>query len=340
MLGYKPLAAIKTLLSRTKIYRERSTGPNNDMTMKSYSARFEMMGTFIDLVVHHQNGEQLIKDAYLQLKDYATRFTVNQADSELMRVNQHAGIVPIVVAPDLFELIKLGKHYSEDASTPFNIAIGPLVKAWRIGFQEATVPSQDLIKQKLALVDPTQIVLNEQERSVFLRQKGMEIDLGSIAKGYFADQVMHTLTAAGVDNGFISLGGNVLTIGHSPNNANKAWNVGIQNPLGKRGEVIRIVPLQGMSMVTSGINERFFESNGQRYHHLLDGTTGMPIATDIASLTIVSKHSVDGEIWSTAGFLPSAAQSINCLNAIQGIEAIAISVQGNVTATNGLLHLV
>ncbi|MDE1313578.1 FAD:protein FMN transferase [Vibrio aestuarianus] len=307
------------------------------MTMKSYSARFEMMGTFIDLVVHHQNGEQLIKDAYIQLKDYATRFTVNQADSELMRVNRNAGIAPIVVAPDLFELIKLGKHYSEDVSTPFNIAIGPLVKTWRIGFQEATVPSQEVINEKLALVDPTQIILNEQQHSVFLSQKGMEIDLGSIAKGYFADQVMQRLTEAGVDNGYISLGGNVLTIGHSPNNPNNAWNVGIQNPLSQRGDVIRIVPLQGMSMVTSGINERYFESNGQRYHHLLDGKTGMPISTDIASLTIISKHSVDGEIWSTAGFLPSTSQSISYLNTIEGIEAIAVSIDGDVLTTNGLV---
>ncbi|SHG09905.1 FAD:protein FMN transferase [Vibrio gazogenes] len=307
------------------------------MTMNSYSARFEMMGTFIDLVVYHPNGEQLIKDAYIQLKDYATRFTVNQADSELMRVNQNAGIAPIVVAPDLFELIKLGQHYSEDMSTPFNIAIGPLVKTWRIGFQEATVPPPEVIDEKLALVDPTQIMLNEQEHSVFLRQTGMEIDLGAIAKGYFADQVKQRLIDAGVASGFISLGGNVLTIGHSPKNANRAWNVGIQNPLSKRGDVIRIVPLQGMSMVTSGINERFFELNGQRYHHLLDGKTGMPISTDIASLTIVSERSVDGEIWSTAGFLPSALQSIRYLNTIEGIEAVVVSIQGEVMTTDGFV---
>ncbi|CAG9295892.1 FAD:protein FMN transferase [Celerinatantimonas diazotrophica] len=308
------------------------------MTMNSYSVRFEMMGTFIDLVVYHPNGEQLIKEAYLQLQDYATRFTANQADSELMRVNQSAGIAPIAVAPDLFELIKLGKYYSEDVSTPFNIAIGPLVKTWRIGFKEASVPSQAVVHEKLALVDPNQIMLNEQEHSVFLRQKGMEIDLGAIAKGYFADQVKQRLIDAGVENGFISLGGNVLTIGHSPKNSNKAWNVGIQNPLSERGDVIRIVPLKGMSMVTSGINERFFEFNGQRYHHLLDGKTGMPLATDIASLTIVSKRSVDGEIWSTAGFLSSASQSIHYLNAIEGIEAVVISVKGDVMITSGLVE--
>ena len=97
------------------------------------------MGTFIDLVIYHPNGKQLIKDAYLQLYQYAQRFTVNQSDSELMCVNQNAGVAPIVVQPDLFHLIKNAKEISVDSKNPFNIAIGPLVKTWRIGFKNAKV---------------------------------------------------------------------------------------------------------------------------------------------------------------------------------------------------------
>ena len=104
-----------------------------------------------------------------------------------------------------------------------------------------------------------------------------------------------------------------------------------------RSDVVRVVPLQGMSMVTSGINERFFESNGQRYHHLLDAKTGMPISTDIASLTIISRLSVDGEIWSTAGFLSSVEQAMSYLNQQQGIEAVVVSKQGEVHVTQGLM---
>ncbi|RJX71441.1 FAD:protein FMN transferase [Vibrio sinensis] len=304
--------------------------------MTNYRARFQMMGTFIDLVVYHPNGEQLIKEAYLQLECYAQRFTVNQPDSELMRVNQHAGIAPVVVQPDLFQLINVAKQSSEETKNPFNIAIGPLVKTWRIGFKDAKVPSQDEITAKLPLIDPKNIILNHDDHSVFLSKTNMEIDLGAIAKGYFADQVKQLWINAGVECGFISLGGNVVTIGHSPKNANRAWNVGIQNPLGNRGNVVRVVPLQGMSMVTSGINERFFHANGQRYHHLLDAQTGMPIITDIASLTIISQQSVDGEIWSTAGFLPSIDAAISYLDQQTGIEAVAISKQGDVHITQGL----
>lgn len=307
--------------------------------MKNYRAKFEMMGTIIDLVVNHPNGDQLIREAYLQLMDYTERFSANSTDSELTRVNNNAGIAPVAVNSDLFELIKLAKLHSETLNNPFNVAIGPLVKAWRIGFKGAKLPSQHEIKTKLALVDPTNIILDEQQHSVFLNQSGMEIDLGAIAKGYFADRVKQKLIDANVESGFISLGGNVLTIGQSPKNSNGSWNVGIQNPFSNRGEVIRVVPLQGMSMVTSGINERFFELDGKRYHHLLDEKTGYPIATDIASLTIICSESVDGEIWSTAGFLSSALESIDYLNTIKGIEAVIISDKREVIMTNGLIDL-
>ncbi|OLQ94606.1 thiamine biosynthesis protein ApbE [Vibrio ponticus] len=305
--------------------------------MTNYRTSFQMMGTIIELVVYHPNGEQLIRQAYQQLQNYAQRFTVNQPNSELMAVNHNAGIAPVTVEDDLFQLIKLAKARSQDLNNPFNIAIGPLVKAWRIGFNDAKVPSQNEIKAKLGLVDPTNILLDEANKSVYLSQVGMEIDLGAIAKGYFADQVKRTLVDAGVEHGFISLGGNVLTIGYSPKNSNHAWNVGIQNPLAARGDVLRAVPLKGMSMVTSGINERYFDVDGQRYHHLLDARTGMPITTEIASLTIISEQSVDGEIWSTAGFLPSVAEAMDYINVQAGIEAVAVSKEGEVSVTNGLV---
>jgi thiamine biosynthesis lipoprotein len=238
--------------------------------MHCFKTRFPMMGTFIDLVVYHDRGEDLIKECYLQLQEFTQRFTVNQAQSELMRVNN-------------------------------------------------------------------KIILDDDYQSVYLSQVGMQIDLGAIAKGYFADRIKDFLTANGVEHGFINLGGNVLTIGYSPENISQTWNVGIQNPLAtSRGDICRVVPLRDYSMVTSGINERYFEYNGQRYHHLLDGQKGRPISSNIASVTIISKLSVDGEIWSTAGFLPSIDDALFYLNHQVDIEAVLISNQGKVFITNGL----
>ncbi|MDG3085354.1 FAD:protein FMN transferase [Vibrio hannami] len=304
--------------------------------MPSYKTRFQMMGTFIDLVIHHDNGEQLIRDCYLQLQQFAQRFTVNQSQSELMHVNNNAGVRPVRVKADLYELIKKAQKISIDKANPFNIVIGPLVKAWRIGFDDAKLPTNIELEDKLCIVDPTKVVFDDLYQTVYLAQAGMQIDLGAIAKGYFADQIKEYLISQKVEHGYINLGGNVLTIGGSPDNNPKAWNVGIQNPLSSRGEISRVVPLTNQSMVTSGVNERYFESNGQRYHHLLDAKTGKPIATNIASVTIISNHSVDGEIWSTAGFLSSTEQALAYLNRQVGIEAVLISNQGQVYVTKGL----
>ncbi|CAM2858248.1 FAD:protein FMN transferase [Vibrio rarus] len=302
--------------------------------MPSYRARFTMMGTVIDLVVHHHDGQRLIKDCYLQLQDFEQRFTVNQTNSELMRVNHNAGIRPVRVKSDLYELIKKAKTVSQDRVNPFNVAIGPLVKSWRIGFKDAKFPSSTQISAQLKRVDPRNMILDDLYQTVYLAQIGMEIDLGAIAKGYFADRLKEYLLSQGVEQGIINLGGNVLTIGSS--NLNRAWNVGIQNPLSTRGEVSRVVALSDASMVTSGVNERYFELNGKRYHHLLDGQSGYPITTDIASVTIISKHSVEGEIWSTAGFLASMDNALGYLNQQQGIEAVLISQHGEVYVTEGL----
>ena len=304
--------------------------------MPSYKTRFQMMGTFIDLAVHHEKGELLIQDCSLQLQQFAQRFTVNQSQSELMHVNNNAGIRPVRVKADLYQLLKKSQDISLDASNPFNIAIGPLVKTWRIGFNDARLPSDAELANQLAIVDPTKILLDEQYQTVYLIQQGMQIDLGAIAKGYFADRIKGYLVSEGVESGYINLGGNVLTIGYSPDNATKAWHVGIQDPLSSRGEISRVVALRDHSMVTSGINERYFDIHGQRYHHLLDATTGKPITTNIASITIISKHSVDGEIWSTAGFLESIKEALCYLNKQVGIEAVLISNQGAVYVTNGL----
>lgn len=305
--------------------------------MRKYQASFQMMGTFIELVIYHPNGEALIQAAYRELCQYSQRFTVNAESSELMSVNQSAGISSVVVERDLFELIKKAKAVSEDSQNPFNIAIGPLVKTWRIGFQDAKVPTQEQILEILPLIDPKKIMLNERDHSVYLSEYKMEIDLGAIAKGYFADEIKRLWLRSGVEHGFINLGGNVLTIGYSPTNQNKAWNVGIQNPLSNRGEIIRAVPLNDVSMVTSGINERFLYSNGQYYHHLLDPNAGVPISTDIASISIIARLSINAEIWSTAGFLPLATDAISYLNKVSGVEAVIVTKEGTVLVTQGLV---
>ncbi|MFV0559269.1 MAG: FAD:protein FMN transferase [Enterococcus sp.] len=304
--------------------------------MQDNRCTLQLMGTVINIWVKHDTPDNLLNDVTAQLIDYEKRFSANDADSELMQLNKQAGRHSVKVSKELFELIKLGKEQSLIADSFLNIAIGPLIKAWRIGFTDAHYPKEEKIKALLPLVDPTGIHLNDKEQTVYLDKKGMEIDLGALAKGYFADAVIQFMKEKGATAGYIDLGGNIRTYGSTPGRSGNEWRVGIQNPFLPRGNYAAVLAIQGQSVVTSGIYERKFEWQGETYHHIFDDQTGYPVKTDIASITIVSKQSIDGEIWTTRLFGKSAVEAITQLNRTNGIEGIVITQDGQLASSEGL----
>lgn len=304
--------------------------------MDARNRTLRMMGTVITLTIIHPQSEMLLDQAEEKLYSFQARFSANDESSDLMVLNAHAGIHPIKVDNSLFELIKIGKEMSISSNLSLNIAIGPLVKLWRIGFSGGRVPSASEIKKKSALIHPEDIILNEAERTVYLNKKGMEIDLGAIAKGYFADELKKFFLAKGVISGMIDLGGNVLTIGEKPEPFNAYWNVGIQNPQRSRGTLLAVIAIKNQSVVTSGIYERKLEAAGKNYHHIFDSATGYPIENEIASVTVVSDNSIDGEIWTTILFRQTPEKALAWLNELDHIEGIIITRDNQLYVSNHL----
>ncbi|MGX7205422.1 FAD:protein FMN transferase [Enterococcus pingfangensis] len=295
-----------------------------------------LMGTVIKLWIDHPQAEKMLDTAEEHLRDFEQRFSANAADSELMVVNHQAGIAPVKVDAELFELIKIGKKQSLVSDSSLNIAIGPLIQEWRVGFVDAKYPSPEKIQEKLTMIDPTAIQLDELNQTVFLSRPGMLLDLGALAKGYFADKIIADFKASGAKAAFIDLGGNVLTYGPAPQRADGHWRIGIQNPFLPRGNYVAVVKTRDESVVTSGIYERKFEWQGQSYHHIFDSKTGYPIQTDLASLTIVSKESLTGEIWTTRLFAKSAQEVLAELNQRKGIDGIIITTDQRLAYSEGL----
>ena len=150
------------------------------------------------------------------------------------------------------------------------------------------------------------------------------LDLGGIAKGYIADRLQDFLTEKGVTGAVINLGGNVLTVGEKPDGG--FWKIAIQKPFAEKGETLDAVSLKQGSVVTSGVYERYFYKDGILYHHLLDPSTGYPVENDLYAVTILSKHSVDGDALSTICFVlgyEKGAELIRSLN-MPGLEAIFV----------------
>ncbi|CYU41852.1 FAD:protein FMN transferase [Streptococcus suis] len=304
--------------------------------MQASSRSLRLMGTIIETKIWHLDAEPILDQVEELLYLYKDRFSANDLTSELMEVNLNAGVQAVSVADDLYELIKLGKEHSLAQESFLNITIGPLVQSWRIGFSDAKLPTQEMISEKLQLINPRDIELDDEEQTVYLKKEGMAIDLGALAKGYVADKIVDFLKRIGVAAGLINLGGNVLTFGQAPHNPDGCWRIGIQDPQKKRGENALVLKIGEESVVTSGIYERTLTVNGKTYHHILSPETGYPIESQLASLTIVSKQSVDGEIWTTRLFGQEITRIYKMVEETDGIEAVLIGLDGRILVTSGL----
>ncbi|MBJ3813580.1 FAD:protein FMN transferase [Shimwellia pseudoproteus] len=284
----------------------------------NYSA--VLMGSPIQLRLFEHN-EALAGAVFRLIKQYENRFTVNREPSEVMAVNRAAGQHPVAVSPPVYQLIRCAKAASLLPGSAFNLAIGPLVKRWKIGFHGDAVPPADEIRQLLTLTRPERVILDDAASTVFLADAGMEIDLGAIAKGYIADRVRDYLRREGVTAGLINLGGNVHTLG-APDGG---WTVGLKKPFAGRDALIGTLTVADKSVVTSGIYERYFEQDGHCYHHILDPRSGYPLDNELLSVTIISRDSLDGDIWTTLLYGMGVTAGCAALRQREDIEAIFVT---------------
>lgn len=303
--------------------------------MKS-SHEFKMMGTSVTIFIQSKNAEEQCDMIYRKLQVYEKRFSAHDSMSELMALSHASGDYSLKVTPDLFELISLGKKHSLAHLSQLNIALGALIAKWKIGFSEAAIPDKRTIKRLLLLSQPEDIDLDENELTVFLKQKGMCLDLGALAKGYIGDQLMLFLKNEAVDAAMINLGGNVLVYGRNPRYDSDTWRVGIRDPKNPRGNCLGFLKIRDQSVVTSGIYERYFDMDGQIYHHILDRKTGYPIDSDMLSLSIVSDHSVDGEIWTSRLFGLPIKEVLKEVKKQPHIEALIVTKDSRIVVTEGL----
>ncbi|AXQ78657.1 FAD:protein FMN transferase [Streptococcus chenjunshii] len=300
------------------------------------SHSLKMMGTQIDIQIDSPKAQEQLLEVCRLLEVYNQRFSANDDHSELMMVNRNAGIQAVEVNPELFELIVLGKKHSLASPSNLNIALGPLVRLWHIGFEDARLPSEEEIRSCLPLTNPENIVTDAKKQTVFLTKKGMKIDLGALAKGYIADKVMAGLIKDGISAALINLGGNVLVHGRNKKRDDESWYIGIQNPKQPRGSNLGIVKIRDKSVVTSGIYERHLQIGQTDYHHIFDRQTGFPIETEMASLTIIAERSVDCEIWTTRLFGLPLIDVLQTINKETSIEGIIITKDNRIALSDGL----
>lgn len=259
-------------------------------------------------------------------------------------LNQKAKDGPVKVHQALFDLIKFSKDNATLTHNNVNIAMGTVLELWHdardqaeIDPEKVTIPPMEKLQEAARHISLEDIILDDDAKTVFFQDPRLQIDLGATAKGYAAELVAKELLNGEMPHFIINAGGNVRA-GLGPLDGRKNWGVGIQNPDGNPlapGEsVMDILFLQDMSVVTSGDYQRFFQVDGQRYHHLISPETLMP-PQFMRSVTIITRNSDWADLLSTAVFLMPVEEGKAFVESQEGVEAIWILNDHSTTMTHG-----
>lgn len=291
------------------------------------------LGTVCTINLFDQGSTELYGQMFQKLKGIEQAFSVNLSDSAVSQINQSAGIAPVVVPQEVIYVLQEALRIAERTGGAFDPTIGPLVDLWDIGGDNSQVPSQQAIDHARSLVDWRLVEIDSQRGTVYLPKQGMALDLGGIAKGYAADELVAIAQEAGIQQALFDLGGNIYAFGTKADGT--PWRVGVKDPAQPGGSPALALAVQDRSVVTSGMYERFFEQDGIRYHHILNPATGYPVWNDIQSVTIVSKSSLLADALSTSVFVLGREKGLALLES-EDAEGVIIGEDNLVYPTSGI----
>ncbi|MCC9019672.1 FAD:protein FMN transferase [Flavobacterium lipolyticum] len=205
-----------------------------------------------------------------------------KSDSQVSEVNQNAGIRPVKVDREVFELTQRALQFSEATKGGFDISFAAMDRIWKFDGSMTEMPSAEAIKKSVEKVGYKNIILDSVQSTVFLKLKGMKIGFGALGEGYATDKCRNVMLAKGIKAGIVNGSGDMTAWGRQPNG--KDWNIGMTNPF-HPDALFAVVPLNNGAVTTSGSYEKFVVFNGKRYSHIINPATGYPV-TGLCSVSV------------------------------------------------------
>lgn len=313
---------------------------NNQANNQPYEQNNLMMDTVISLKAYGPNAKAAVDESFKKVDELDKIASPTIATSDVSKINAAAGKEYVKVHPEIIKMIKTSIKYSKLSGGAWDITMGPIINLWGIGTDKQRLPLDSEIKAKLPLVGYNNISINEADNSVVLQKQGMAIDLGGIAKGFTAGEVLKIYNKYGIKKGLISLGGSsIYAIG--TNAENNPWSVGIKHPRSEDSQnYLGIVKISNQALSTSGDNERYFIKDGKRYHHIMNPTTGYPADTGVMSDTIVVDSSVPdsnmlADILTTTVFVLGPEKGIQFASNIPGVSCEVTTTDNKIYTTKG-----
>lgn len=304
----------------------------------TYSKDTLLMGSAFAFTAVHEEAKQAelaVNKAIIEVGRIESLISSWQAHSQTSAINKSAGIQPVKVDWELFQLIVRSQKIAELSKGYFDISFASIDRLWTFNGDTVEMPTEAKLMASVALINYKAISLNSEDTTVFLEKKGMKIGFGAIGKGYAADRAKLVMQSEDVKSGVVNAGGDLLAWGNKANGSN--WNIGIANPQVK-DEVLIALPIKDGAIVTSGEYEKYVIIDGKRYGHIINPKTGIP-ATGLLSVSVLAPTAELADALATTVFVLGERDGMTLINHLEGVEGIIITEQNKVLYSNNLKHL-
>jgi thiamine biosynthesis lipoprotein len=289
-----------------------------------YKKNLKLMGNRfeISILANDENFANATIDlAVAEISRIEKLLTTFSNDSITFQINENAGIQPVVVPKEVFDLIFRCQMISKMTQGAFDISYGSIDKKfWNFDLNMTSLPDKDVAKKAVELINYENIILNETDKTVFLKNKGMRIGFGGIGKGYAAECAKKILQQNGIESGIVNAAGDLTAWGYQENG--EAWTIGIADP-NKKESVFSTFNITNTSVATSGNYEKFVIIDGKKYSHTIDPKTGYPIS-GIKSVTIIAENAEITDALATPVTVMGIEVGLNFINQIPNIGCIII----------------
>ncbi|NJP40998.1 FAD:protein FMN transferase [Oscillospiraceae bacterium HV4-5-C5C] len=327
---------------------EQTDNPVTASGLYRYKAQFLGVFDTVTTVVGLASDEATFTTYVNRLKDFLTNYhelydSFDNYDgvNNIKTINDQAGIAPVTVSQPILDLMRQCLRANQLSGGQVNMALGPVLKIWHdyreAGLDDpasAALPSQAELNEADQYTDINQVQIDWEAGTVYLADSHMSLDVGSGAKGLACERAVEDLVSAGMSNVLLSLGGNVMAAGYR-DGVSEPWKVGIKDPTDVDGQsYIKAVSVSGASVVTSGVYERYYTVDGQRYHHIIDPQTLFP-DNRYLSVTIIDPSSGEADSLTTALFNMSIEDGKQMLSKLDHAEALWVLNSGEVEYTDG-----
>jgi len=262
-----------------------------------------------------------IDEAVAEIQRIETLFTTFNENSQTNRINAQAGIAPVKVDREVFDLIKRSLRISEVTQGAFDITYGSIDKSlWNFDTHMTALPDPAIARQMVRLINYRNVILDESEGSVFLKEKGMRIGFGGIGKGYAAEMAKRLMMQRGVENGIVNASGDLTTWGTQP--SGEPWTIGIAHPDAQE-QPFSYFNISNVAVATSGNYEKFVMIGGKKYSHTIDPKTGLPVS-GIKSVTIICPNAEIADAMATPVTVMGVKVGLDLVNQMQGMACVII----------------